>query len=187
MGVQSNAGVVPLAPADKYGRLTVAGAKSAVTESKMRRWASARNRFYHRTKNGLYDPFTYFHLIEGLMHTKPWQPFSSRSLADHLNRSRPEFLWDPVTVGRILNDIQESINESNPGEEHAALRVMKASSGSLYMVTDYPAARTLMYALLDDLAALGGKVADLESEGKYSPRLVSPLVSCPSVVVRLSD
>lgn len=152
----------------------------------MRRWGAAKRRFFHRTRNGLYDPYTYFHLVDTLLGLEPWKRFSSRQFADHLNKVRPEFIWDPVTVGRILNDLEESFRDANPGKDLQPIQRTKNWQGNFYEMTDYPAGRAAIYNLLDDLAVLGDQVAATEATGEFTKRWTSPLVDCPSLVMRVS-
>lgn len=180
-----DSGVTPLP--DRYGRQSIPGTKTIVTDRKMRAWTSARNKFTHRAKNGVYDPYTYFHLVEELSQLKPWQSFTASQFADWLNGTRPQFIWDAVTVGRILNDLRESWDESNPGARHQPLIVTRRWNGTYYETTDYASARAVLFALVEDLASVGEGVYTAEQEGRNLSRLVSPLSNCASLADLVAD
>lgn len=111
-----------------------------------------------------------------------WEPFTARELAEHLNKNRPAFLWDAVTVGRILTDLIDQWNEANPGHENQPIRDRMTWAGRIYEMTDYPAARKVLTNLIEDLIYLGDKHVDAELEGQKVSRLESPLNQCASVM-----
>lgn len=175
-------GVIPLDQDDPFGRRTMPASRPDFSERRTKRWARARNAFFHRVKNGIHDPLTFFQLVEELANVRPYQSFKAADLAAHLNERKNMFTWDPVVVGRILNDLVESWNEANPGERHQPLVAIRQWSGREYQTTDFPEARAVLAALLDDLVALGEQAKAQEATGRGPGRLTSPLTFCPSVM-----
>lgn len=174
-------GVVLLPEEDMYGRRTVPGARPVLTERRLRRWSHARNTFFHRAKSGVHDPITFFHLVEELAAIEPGRAFTAVELARHLDDVRPALSWDAVVVGRILNDLVASWHDLNPDFDHQPITVTRHWSGREYRVSDFLAARTALFELLDDLVALGQ--ITLEGEARHLPpdRAWTPLGGCPSL------
>lgn len=164
-----------------YGRKDLPETAPLITPFRVRKWKDARERFIHRTPNYLNDPLTYFHVVRWLLQLKTWDPFTAKSLAHGLNQYETAFRWDPVTVGRILNDIIESAAMANEGEEFQPIRVKRLSTGHRYEVSHHPAARQVLANLLDDLVALGFQVMEAERQGETPSRQQSILAKCPSL------
>ena len=173
--------VVQLLENDQFGKRSMPGTAGLFSERRLRRWTTARVHFIHRAKNGVYDPFTYFHLVQSLANIAPGQRFGAAAFAAHLNRQVPAFEWDPVTVGRILSDLQDSFSEANPETGSQPIVKTRTYQGALYETTDYPAARAILVALLDDLTNIGGQVYDAQKLGNPWRSLISPLAVCPSI------
>lgn len=182
MRTRRETGVIPFDSSDRFGRRSIEGSNALLTNRRVKAWSKARNQFYHRVKNGIRDPFTFFHLVEELADIRTGHPFTAAELAEHLNRHRPVFTWDPVTVGRILNDLVESWQEANPGVRFQPLVSIRRWSGREYMTQDFPESRAVLMDLLDDLVILGDKTGASRQQG---PALDSPLTRCPSVTLRL--
>lgn len=161
------------------------GSRSLLTERRLRRFAKARNQFYHRVKNGVHDPLTFFHLVEELANIRSGHPFTAAELAAHLNDHKHMIFWDSVVVGRILNDLAENWAEANPGARFQPLVAIRRWSGREYMTNDFPEARAVLLNLLDDLAMLGEQTKDAQAAGKNPARLASPLNDCPSISLPL--
>lgn len=182
----TTSGVQPRDPGDRYGRQTISGATELATNRKMRLWTASRIQFVHRTKNGIYDPYSYFHLVEELAHVKSWTRFTAAQLAQYLNQKRPQLAWDAVTVGRILGDLIDSWHEANPGDENQPLRAWRSWDGNYYEMTDYAPARAVLLAMLDDLIGTCQTVHEIEETGQYAKRPVSPLGNCPSLLQKIA-
>jgi hypothetical protein len=178
-------GISLLDPSDEYGRRSVEGAMALVTARRTRRWNHARNTLFHRAKNGVYDAITFFYLVDELANLTPGQPFTAADLTDHLNRTTEALVWDAVTVGRILNDLIDTWNETNQSPLAQPLVVTRQWSGREYETTNHTDARIALLELLDDLAKLGERVKKAEALGTPPDRQVSPLVACPSVTTKL--
>ena len=147
-----------------------------------RRWRESSQLFHHRQPNGFHDPFTYFHLVRELHSLAPWEPFTAKDLADHLNKVEPRFIWDPITVGRILTDLIDQWGEANPGHEHQPIRHRMTWAGRIYEMTDYPAAQKVLTNLIEDLISVGSRIWNNEVAERKVSRLESPLNQCASVM-----
>lgn len=163
--------------------LTIPGSHELLSERRLRRWSKARHRLYHRPKNGAHDPISFFHLTEELLHIHPGTPFTAANLAEYLNKVRTQLLWDPVVVGRILNDLIESWNEANPVPEAQPLAQSRHWSGRRYTTAAHPEARAVLAATIDDLARRGEAYRDTIDAGLIVKRLTSPLVGLASLLI----
>jgi len=175
-------GIIPLDQTDPYGRQTLPGGRTLITERRMRRWATAKNAFFHRVRNGIHDPFTFFHVTETLLTVLPRNRFSAAELADHLNETKPVLAWDAVTVGRVLNDIRDSFRDANNHERFQPIVSTRHWTGTQYEIADYPEARAGLIRLVDDLVQLGTQLREAEDQGEAPKRLASPLAACPSLM-----
>jgi hypothetical protein len=169
---------------DEFARATVAGAAEWLTARRQRGITHTRNTFVHRVPNGHRDPLSFWHVVDALLNIDPLLEFSSKQLADWLNQHRPEFIWDAVTVGRILADIAESCELANgQALDNTALLVRKTSSGTWYQTTNETAGYRVLLNLLEDLEKLGEQWLTAETRGTLPKRYDSPLLDCPSVAV----
>lgn len=164
---------------DAYGRLQAPG---LATARKVRKMRSGVAQFRHRAKNGVYDPYTYFHIVDALLNVQPNKPFSGREFAEHLGKYADFMIWDPVTIGRVLNDLHDNWNDANPNPESQPLILYRDWHGSYYEVNGSPAAKAAIWRLAEDLILLCQVIHDLETEGRAPKRLYSPLRECPSVM-----
>src|SRR5687768_6361164 len=119
---------------DPYGRLEVSGMRSTLSERTQRKMTRGKNEFIHRVPNGIHDPFTHFHIVDALLRVRPDELWKSRDLAKFMAENYKQMSWDTVTVGRILNDIAESIEQARPRDIQPALRVAPRWDGN-YFVT----------------------------------------------------
>ena len=171
---------VSVFPAENpYGKLTLSGMKTLASERRLRRIAHGRKEFYHRTKNGVYDPLTYFHVLDGLLEIIPGTLFKTDVFVNFLRDTRPQLVWDVVTVGRVINDMAESLQEVNG---RAAITSTRRWDGYHYAISEMPEDRTALIHLLDDLYKLCESLLEAEAEGRPPKRLNSPLQNCASVM-----
>lgn len=153
--------------------------RSLVGERRLRRITNGRKEYYHRSKNGIYDPITYFHIVDVLSGLSG-DTFRTREFIELLASGRTRLVWDATTVGRVLNDIAESLEAAN-GRPY--ISSSRRWNGMVYMVDQGPEAKAALLNLLDDLIILCDQLIELEEAGKAPPRLNSPLLSCPSVAL----
>ena len=162
---------------EKIMRARKRGERSEISERRLRKMAHGRKEFFHRAKNGVYDPITYFHIVEALL-TQGSGAFRTRDLVERLTNSRPQLAWDATTVGRVLSDLSETLNEAN-GTVH--ISTARRWNGMLYAVTPNAETRAVLLRLIDDLMVLSEELVAAERENRAPSRMNSPLQRCPSV------
>jgi hypothetical protein len=147
----------------------------------LRRFKQNRKVLFHRVKNGVYDPITFYHVVDGLLQLRAWRPFKSADLATYLRERAPNIVWDNVTVGRILSDIEESF----AALEKQVIRKNRKWDGVTYEVSDHAEHRQALVDLLEDLNDLATQEMEAESTEGRPKRTESPLVRCPSLAMRV--
>jgi hypothetical protein len=177
-------GIIPCHPEDQYGRKKIPGVAEYVTERRRRRWAQARVNFHERPANGRNNPLTIFHLLDMLANIEPDVMWTSAQLTDHLNEHKPNYLWDAITVGRILNECISQWDEANNNPVLNPLTRRRSWDGNYYQVSSHPAARQVLLNLIDDLVILGEEhltKIGTEDAPSYAD---SPLNDCPSISLK---
>ena len=171
-------------PEDHWGRQSLAGMTSLLPIRKERKFQRGRVHFYHRVKNGVYDPISYYHALDGLLNVVPGRLFRTAELVEYLDEHHGHLKWDSTTLGRILNDMAESLFEANGRRPITATRRW---NGMCYLVSDHPEDRAAMVTLLEDLYDLCDEEITAEKAGEYPKRVESPLIRCPSIMARLGE
>ena len=161
-----------------FGRLTKTDCKKYGTARMERRTIKAKNNFMHRTKNGIYDPLTYYHLTDLLLKIPEGEVFRTNELLYLLDAHYPQLVWDAVTVGRVLTDIAVNLHEAYKATPISAVRRW---NGMAYAVHDHPEFRAMLHALLTDLYKMSEEHILLEIDGQAPKRMNSPLQKCPSM------
>lgn len=164
---------------DSYGRELAPG---LVTDRKIRKMRHGALHYRHLIKNGVYDPFTFFHVVDQLLNIKTDQAFTGREFAEYLNKNVEHMVWDSTTVGRILNDLHDNFRDVHPDEESQPLIVYRDWSACFYELRSTPRSRVALWRLAEDLVVLCEELADQEKRGVAPKRLGSPMSSCPSVM-----
>lgn len=149
-----------------------------ISQRQERRIKGARKNLFHRSRNGVLDPITFYHVLDTLLDVLPGQVFRTPHLIEELNKRVPMISWDSVTVGRVINDLAESVNEAAGGK---AIAVSRHYDGLWYDISPDPELRTLMEKLLEDLLLLSEKELQEEARGIVQKRIQSPMEFCPSV------
>lgn len=165
---------------DPFGRRSIPGMRDAMTERRMRRVAHGRKNFYHLARNGVYDPITYYHIVDVLLNIPATDTFRTADLLKLLRDEKDMIVWDATTVGRVVTDIAESIFEKN-GKK--SVEWVRRWNGMLYAVDGDLESRTALVHLLEDLHHLVENLIDQERAGNFPKRTQSPLLSCPSLAV----
>lgn len=75
------------------------------------------DRLKHRTRSGFNDPMSVFLVIDAMLSAFPGSYLRSMYLSLWLNRNRPDFIWEPITVGRIMGEIVDVAAETFEGME----------------------------------------------------------------------
>ena len=151
-----------------------------LTTHRVRRIRSARKNLVHITKNGAYDPLTYFHVLDMLLDILPGETFRTRDLLPMLGERQKAFAWDAVTVGRVVSDMAETLSDSLG---YKAIATNRRFDGLWFDISVHEEARAAMERLLEDLEILAREEIEQEVLGKPSKRLASPLERCPSVAL----
>lgn len=158
--------------ADTHGRRSIPGMSELITDKRAKQ--IVRNRtLAPKMKNGLTDPFTYYHVLDAIVEIPPGNLFKSHELVAMLGE-RPLY-FDRITVGRVLGDISESLRDSYGFEPIQSIRHW---DGRRYWTTSDLEHRVAMERLLEDLEILCRK---------HEPSTNSPLYRCPSVAVTNYD
>lgn len=163
---------------DLYGRLTNERMRR-ITARRARRATRNNIHFIHRAKNGIYDPLTYYHLLDALCRIGSGQEFRTAELLAHLKLVKPQLVWDGTVVGRVMSDLAESLHEAHG---FTPIGYVKRWNGMTYDIIDHPSARDAMVRLLEDLEVLCEEHIAAELRGEDIKRLRSPLERCASVM-----
>jgi hypothetical protein len=174
-------GIRSLRANDLYGKATFAGSAELVTDRRVRRITRGRNAFEHRAKNGINDPYTFFHLVENLLCIEPGFPFKASQFTTWLNEQDAPISWDAVTVGRVLNDILDNIADIT-AEGKLPFSRLRDHSGVYYEIETSIQGRAILFRLLDDLYVICEEMRKDELAGEFSRRQDSPLLRCPSLM-----
>lgn len=160
-----------------FGRTEIQGVNIPARD--LRRYKHNRKTLFHRNKNGVYDPITFYHIVDNLMQLKAWQTFRAHEFVTVLNERAPNIVWDSVSVGRIMNDLAESFD----AKDMHIIRRIRRWNGVTYEISDHPEHRVEMFNLLEDLQDLAQREMALEATVGRTKRVESPLLRCPSLRV----
>ena len=163
-----------------YGRRTVHGVSSIVGERRMRRAIHFDAAMYHKPKNGVYDAVTHYHVLDLLARLSPGQEFRTSDIVAMLRERKEKMVWDATTVGRVITDLAESLNEANGTEIITSIR---RYDGMIFAVNVDGESMRAIVNLLDDLARLSQTMLDEITRGNTVKRYDSPLRECPSVAM----
>lgn len=72
----------------------------------------------HRSRSGFNDPMSVAMVVDALINSFPSGYIRATYVMPWLNRNRPDFIWEPITIGRIMGEIVDVCAESFPGREH---------------------------------------------------------------------
>lgn len=169
----------PLAGENLYGRASIPGVRGMVTARVIRKSTHADLHFYHRVKNGVFDPLTFYHLLDAVMRIQPGQIFRTADLLPYLAECKPQLVWDAITVGRVLNDIALALAEAYGV---SPITVARRWNGNCYEVQGAAEFRSMLHRLLEDLRELGEEVLATERQGRFEKRITSPIERCTSVM-----
>lgn len=141
---------------------------------------AARLNLYHQHRNGVYDPVTYYHVLDGLMQIVPGTIFRSKDFVAELNDKCPMMSWDPTTVGRVISDIAEATFNAY---EWKLIGLNRKANGMSFDISGHPEARVILENLLTDLRRLSEAVIEEERfQQKPAKRWRSPLDECATVM-----
>jgi hypothetical protein len=161
-----------------YGRETVREMAGNVSSRRVRRARTDDNYLFHRSKNGVYDPISYFHVLELIAQLAPGSEFRTADLMEALKYYKPQLVWDATTVGRILADLSETMHEVHG---FAPIDHTRRWNGMYFSLSTQEGARIAIYRLVEDLRELSMEQVKEELLGNPPKRIASPLDRCPSL------
>lgn len=144
------------------------------------RWHSS-SLWAYRVPNGQLDPLTYMHILDSVASIDPDIELRAGNLTDWLNREKSAFLWDRVTVGKVLSDLHDAFEE-RLGKGNSLLERGKDYRGVFYLVKHTGEVGILYRDVREGLMAAARVELDLQAAGgTRSPRLESPLIEVPAL------
>jgi hypothetical protein len=167
-----------------YGRSSIPGMTGKVGQRRVRKQATLDTQFVYPSKNGVYDPLTFYHVLDVLLQLPTGVTFRTGELVKLLREVKPAFIWDHTTVGRVINDIADTANEAHGGVIFGAARRW---DGMNYYLPAEPVSRAALLDLLEDLAILSEEWLKRVHQRTPEKRLNSPLNHCPSVMTLVEN
>ena len=161
----------PRKPHDIHGRKSIPGVSEILTDKQAKAIIRNRTTLAPKPKNGLTDPFTYYHVLDAILDLFPGNLVSTWDIVQQL-QDRP-ILFNVSTVGRVINDMAESLNLVNGQQSIFSIRHW---DGISYWTKPTLESRVAMEKLLEDLELLCVQGAEKSID--------SPLRRCPSVQMR---
>jgi hypothetical protein len=175
-------GIFPIYTTDQdlYGRTSLPGMRLVATNGHAARRARKNDaQFYHRTKNGVRDAMTFYHIVDTLLRIPPDRQFRTKDLSEVLTATKHQLVWDNVTIGRVVTEIAENLKEANG---ITVIEMTRRWNGGNYSVSSRPEERVILLNLLQDLEAICVGLVKDECIGIVIKRDSSPLLLCPSVM-----
>lgn len=140
------------------------------------RWISQR-RMSYKTLNGYRDPLTYLLVVDALLRIDTQIELRSSNLADWMNQTYSQMRFDATTVGRVLLDLQESLDTAG----YAFLNDGRDWKGRFYLMDPTEGNVKLLWSLRDDLARLSEIAIAAKTSGRSEKMIDTPLLECPSL------
>lgn len=155
---------------DMHGKNSIPSMAGLIPRNRWKEIKVASWQLAPRSKNGLNDCYTYYHVLDGLLNAIADETFRTREFTEYLEPRPLEF--DTITVGRVIADISESLDMANGRRSIISTRQW---NGVRHSVSAQPEDRRAMENLLEDLFLLCKAPAKKRHE--------SPLYECASVAV----
>ncbi len=152
---------------DIHGHRSIPGRGKYMTAKRAKEIRLAQKTLAPRAKNGITCPFTYWHILDALLEVHPGNLFTAKEFTDSLGERPMSF--DPITVGRVINDIAESLQLANHSEP---IQIIRRYDGRHYWIDGSIESRAEMEHLLDDMEVLCHD---------FEPSQMSPLFRCPTL------
>lgn len=156
---------------DMHGKQSLTSMNGLVTKDRWKAIKTSAWQLAPKSKNGLNDPFTYYHVLDGLLNVVADEFFRTREFVDSLLPRPLDF--DAMTVGRVIADISESLYLANG---RRAMSSTRQWDGMRHLISPQAEDRKAMENLLEDLYLL----CKAESKKRHE----SPLYECSSVTVK---
>ena len=71
----------------------------------------------HRARSGFNDPMSVALVLDAMINSFPSAYLRATYLTLWLNRNRPDFIWESITIGRIMGEIVDVAAETFAGQE----------------------------------------------------------------------
>ena len=139
-------------------------------------------RLFHTPKNGHSDPLTVLFVLDMLLWLKQDIELRANPLAEALNLEFPQFIWDPVTVGKVLADLHVAF-EDKLGEKRGLMWAGIDQKGRFYTMNRTAEVMVVAKALRRDLVRLADLEIAVRATGPATDFGGSPLYECPSVAI----
>jgi hypothetical protein len=107
----------------------------AIPETTREKWHREVKALFRPSRNGYNDTLSHLFLIDTLMRLKPDQIIRAAKLRDLLTETRPQMLWDSVTVGRILTELADLAAERTKKGSVPVLSQGKDRNGTYFTLT----------------------------------------------------
>jgi hypothetical protein len=154
-------------------------AASALPKRMETRWVESL-RWHYPTPNGQQDPLTYMFVLDLLMNMDPSIELRASEAVKWLSVHRNAFTWDAVTVGKVISDLCDNIEEV-AGKGNGLLERGRDWRGVFYVFHRSFRCVPVCWALRDDLQRLAEHEVSERRAGRKTDFMGSPLVECPSV------
>jgi len=143
------------------------------------RWISSVT-WHYPTPNGQQDPLTYMLVLDLLMNMDPSGELRASEAVKWLTLHRNSFTWDAVTVGKVISDLCDEI-EDVVGKGNGLIERGRDWKGTFYVFHRSFRSTPLVWALRDDLWRLAEHEVSERRAGRKTDFMGSPLQECPSV------
>lgn len=170
-------GVEDIEPTSDLWMSDVATRKLGVRQE--RRW-DASLAWHYRVPNGQYDPLTYLVILDQIAHIDPNIELRAGNLTVFMNKTNRAFIFDPVTVGKVLSDLCDGFDEIL-GAKLGFLERGRDWRGTFYVIHRDPANAALYRNLREDLMTLTQVEMEARAFRRPLERIASPLLECPSM------
>jgi len=134
----------------------------------------------HRVANGCYDPLSIMLVLDVLANIDPDIELRARALTEFLNQARPQFLWDSVTVGKVLSDIHDQF-EDVLGAKNGILERGKDYRGHFYLIHRSVGAAKLFVTVHEALLVAANTEIATRANRRPVERTISPLSEIPAL------
>jgi hypothetical protein len=150
------------------------GVRDRQRREKQQKWA-------YPTVNGIYDPLTYLHVLDTLANIDPDIELRANNLVVFLDSAFENWVFDNITVGKVLAELWEYIEEKMGGKGLGLLEAGNDYKGRFYRIHHNMDTARMYQALRRDLVRLVEIEMAQRKRGEKPARLETPLLECPSV------
>lgn len=145
----------------------------AISEAERKKSVWFLNNLRHRVRNGNRDPMCVLLVLDLVQRWSPRHYIRTRYMVNELNRRRRSFMWDPITVGKIMGELCEIGAEAyaERPDLHPVMGQLDGR-GNIYFVNSVPTTYRYFWKLRRQLQQRCSEVMSSEAEGS-EPRFLS--------------